>query len=173
MKKIYLIILIAIIQTISCFGKQADICDSLWSISPNPFASYTNITIYDLDVDTVSLKVYNMWGDLVYEYFLDSISGTITLTFNNNSLPDGQYLAYLITNNDTCIKKLKKDITASLPDTYSKAELNLVIKPIPAKDYINISVNKEITGHIQITDINGKIVYADKLVDQKNKKRKE
>jgi len=82
MKKIYLIILIATIQTISCFGKQADICDSLWSISPNPFSSYTNITIYDLNVDTVSLEIYNILRENVYEYFSDSvISGTITLTF--------------------------------------------------------------------------------------------
>lgn len=170
MKKTTLIILIALIQTMSCLGKQADTCNSLWSISPNPFSSFTYITIYDLDADTVSLKIYNRWGDIVYEFFTDSIiSGTITLTFNADFLTDGIYFLLLIKNNELCSKWLAKDITASLPDTYSNAEINLVINPVPAKDYINISFNKEITGQISITDINGKIVYAGKLVDQNEK----
>jgi len=84
-------------------------------------------------------------------------------------LPDGLYFARLSKNNEICIKKLLKDVTASLPHSYSNSELRMVINPVPAKDYINISVNKEITGHISIIDINGKIVYADKLVDQNEK----
>ena len=79
---------------------------SLLQNYPNPFNGGTTIE-YELDTEThVSVKVYNIRGQLVSTiYDAQQLAGIHTLTWNTEGKPSGIYFIKLSTSSTTIIKK--------------------------------------------------------------------
>jgi alpha-D-ribose 1-methylphosphonate 5-phosphate C-P lyase len=113
--------------------------------TPNPFKVSTDITIQNLNVDTVTLKIYDRWGSLIVTFFENIVlSGSITITFNADTLPDGQYLASLRVNSENIGKMIIKDQNASgLTDKLMEKSI-VQVYPNPTVDRLTISADMKI-----------------------------
>src|SRR5690606_22527039 len=97
---------------------------------PNPFITSTELTINNLTEDTVSLSVYTLLGQPVKTFFTDLVlTGTFSVTFNADTLPDGAYLVQLLKNGETNgIKIVKNQEATGIEDIESS---NSKIKLFP------------------------------------------
>lgn len=132
--------------------------------APNPFSSSTTITIHNLYHDTVSLKVYNMTGAVIVDFF-DSLvlSGTIMVPFDASALPDNVYIAILKKNSETIGIKIFKIATAGIA---SEKTVPFKIYPNPVTEVLSIQSNIPIQ-HGEIYAMNGKRV---KIIEQNENK---
>ena len=128
--------------------------------SINPFPSSTDLTIHNLTNDTVTFKIYNQTGQVVASFF-DSLilSGTITVTFTANNLPDGIYFANLNKNNkNSTIKLLKSQNATSISDN-PNITATIKIFPNPTSDYLTISTDLKMKG-FEIFSLDGKLLQS-------------
>lgn len=134
--------LFTLIFTITCitgFGQNQKV-----TASPNPFINSTQITLHDLENDTVDVDIYNIVGQLVDSYFNNIVlSGTVTVTFNAHSLDDGVFIVRTSINSDEEIIQIVKDSTATSVTPLSNNK-EITLYPNPAKDHININSNEPI-----------------------------
>jgi len=154
-KKIQRLIIVVIVGLLTITGK-AQTPDSVMTISDSIFVTQTNITIHNLTNDTVSLKVFSMTGNIVNDFFENIVlSGTITITFNADTLADGMYLVVLTLNGDNISKRVIKNSSQN----YDLLNINneLTIYPVPTSDNVFIKTSRKITD-IQIYDCNGQKV---------------
>lgn len=149
-----------ILALIALFGLTlssgfAQTTDTL-SAFPNPFPTSTDITVQNLSNDTVALNIYDPSGNLLISFFENiELSGTVTVTFNADTLSDSLYFAILNLNSETLIIKLKKD-----PGTTGLANRNtdrakIDVYPIPTSDRLTVSTDLHIS-EIEIYDLHGK-----------------
>jgi hypothetical protein len=126
--------------------------------SINPFPSSTNLTIHNLTSDTVTFKIYTLTGQVVQSFF-DSIilSGTITVTFNASTLPDGIYFASMTKNSENSTLKLQKNQTATSTSDNPNNSTAIQIFPNPTSDYLTISTDLKIK-EFEIHSIDGKLI---------------
>ncbi|MDR9488120.1 T9SS type A sorting domain-containing protein [Salibacter sp.] len=134
--------LFTLIFTITCitgFGQNQKV-----TASPNPFINSTQITLHDLENDTVDVDIYNIVGQLVDSYFNNIVlSGTVTVTFNAHSLDDGVFIVRTSINSDEEIIQIVKDSTATSVTPLSNNK-EITLYPNPATDHININSNEPI-----------------------------
>lgn len=134
--------LFTLIFTITCitgFSQNQKVTSS-----PNPFINSTQITLHDLENDTVDVDIYNIVGQLVDSYFNNIVlSGTVTVTFNAHSLDDGVFIVRTSINSDEEIIQIVKDSTATSVTPLSNNK-EITLYPNPAKDHININSNEPI-----------------------------
>lgn len=134
---------------------QAQTVDSVLTVSQNPFINSTNLTINDLTNDTISLKVYNRWGQIVEDFFDNIVlTGTYTVTFNADTLSDGIYIANLIQNGQYHNINLVKSQSSSITEIDDQE--NIEVYPNPTTDFLNISTDLKVE-RLKIYDINGRI----------------
>ena len=150
-KFIILFLIIGLTNLIS----QAQTVDTVLTVSQNPFSISTDLTIHDLTNDTVSLKIYTMTGQVVEEYFENIIlTGTFTVTFNADTLPNGFYFVNLKQNGYDHNLKLVKNQSSSVSEI---TNINgIEVYPNPTTDFLNISSDLKIE-RFEIYDINGRI----------------
>ncbi len=159
-KKIQRLMIVVVVGLITIAG-QAQTKDSVLTISQNPFATQTVLTIPNLSNDTVSLKVFNVTGLIVADFFEDTIiSGTVIVTFNADSLPNGIYFVTLTLNLVNHPYKVVKD--SSLYSDLLTIENRLTVYPVPTSDKFFINSSCKIKD-IQVFDCNGQ-----KVSEQKN-----
>jgi hypothetical protein len=126
--------------------------------SLNPFPSSTDLTIHNLNNDTVTFKIYSQSGQVVVSFFESVIlSGTVTVTFTANSLPDGIYFASLNKNNENSTIKILKSQTPTSVSNNQNMIKALQIYPNPTVDYLTISTALQIK-EIEIYTLNGKLL---------------
>ena len=66
-------------------------------IYPNPFSTFTTITLNDLaKTNNVEIKMYNVLGEVVLSEMLSKQSNT----FETSQLPSGIYIYKIISNNN-------------------------------------------------------------------------
>lgn len=147
---------------------QAKALDTL-TISQNPFPDSTHITIYNLSNDTVTLKVYNRWGNVVATFFEDSVlSGDITVTFDATALKAGIYLAFLSVNSEKDTRKLFKTQNPTGLKKIGNETNAIKIYPNPTTDLLSIFSETNIQK-VELYGINGKLVLSQtKFNIQKN-----
>jgi hypothetical protein len=152
MKILFLIIAIGL--TFSFVKAQPDTLTA----SINPFSSTTDLTIHNLTNDTVTFKIYNQVGEFVTSFY-DSVilSGTITVTFTANDLPDGIYFATMYKNNERSTIKLLKSQTATNVSDNPNIATTIQIYPNPTSDYLTISTDLKIK-EIEIYTLDGKLL---------------
>ena len=158
MKKIHHLLLL----TLFAFGIKASFSQTVDSLSvfPNPFATSTTIHFEIDQIDTISLVVFNVLGELKSTYFKDTIltSGSYNINWLAESLPDGLYFVRLgIGSTKSIIKKAIKDGSISSIEV-AKANNKFLVFPNPTNDLIEISLegNKTIT----ITDTKGMLLKS-------------
>lgn len=151
---------VVVVGLITIAGK-AQTKDSTLTISQNPFATSTVITIHDLTNDTISLIIYNRWGNAVADFFENIVlSGTVSVTFNADTLPSDIYLLLFTLNSVNFVYQLVKTSSANVEIYGNDKEFN--VYPNPTLDKILIESTYEIK-EIRIFDCNGR-----KVLDQKN-----
>jgi hypothetical protein len=159
-KKIQRLVIVVVVGLLTIAG-QAQTKDSVLTISQNPFATQTVLTIPNLTNDTVSLKIYNPLGSIVADYFEDTIiTGTVIKTFYADTLPNGFYFIRLTINLVDHSYKVVKD--SSLYSDILTIENRLTVYPVPTSDKVYIKSSCKIMD-IQIFDCNGQ-----KVSEQKN-----
>ena len=159
-KKIQRLVIVVVVGLLTIPG-QAQTKDSVLTISQNPFATQTVLTIPNLSNDTVSLKVCNITGSIVADFFEDTIiSGTVIITFNADSLPNGIYFIILTLNLVNHPYRVVKD--SSLYSDLLTIENRLTVYPVPTSDKVFIKSSCKIKD-VQIYDCNGQ-----KVSEQKN-----
>lgn len=158
MKRILSILLLSINFLIS----NAE-TDTVFTVSQNPFALSTQITIYNLNNDTITFKIYDIMGRVVADFFENLIiSGTFTVTFNADTLPVGIYFAMITKNSIKYTFKLVKTGTTNSEIIKVINKKTISVFPNPTSDILKISAeNLKITG-IELYDLQGrKILNAD------------
>lgn len=133
--------------------------DTVFTVSQNPFQSSTDLTIHDLNADTVTLNIYKRSGQSAANYF-DSVilSGTITVTFFADSLPDDMYLAILTKNGNKHVLKIVKSQTSSNHDIIQNERESILVYPNPTDGRLTLSSENKIEG-VEIYDISGKQLH--------------
>jgi len=133
--------------------------DSL-SVFPNPFVSSTTIHFDLVQSDTITLRVFNLFGQTIRTYFQSTIlpSGSYNINFLGDSLQDGVYIVRLdIGSTKSITKKAVKSGSTSIVED-NRVVNKLIVFPNPTNDHITIPINGNKT--IIVTDLNGKIVKS-------------
>lgn len=158
-KKIQRLLIVVIVGLVTIAG-QAQTKDSVLTISQNPFATQTVLTIPNLINDTVSLKIYNPLGSIVADFFEDTIiTGTVIKTFYADTLPNGFYFIRLTINSvDHTYKVLKN---SSLNAETLTIEKELTLYPQPTIDKVFIKSKCKII-EVRVFDCNGRKVLEQK-----------
>ena len=139
-------------STISCFSTNSD---TLY-VSPNPFDLITIIHFDIVQTDTISLNVYNPSGHSVKMFFHNTIlpSGSYSINFQADSLPNGIYFVGLkINSSKTLSKEIVKTTLGNNVNEFKKQKQ--LVYPNPTAGLLTIPYNG--TKTIIITDLNGKV----------------
>ena len=159
-KKLQRLMIVVVVGLITIAG-QAQTKDSVLTFSENPFVTSTVITIHDLTNDTISLKIYDRWGNKVADFFENIVlSGTVSVTFNADTLLSNLYVVFFTLNSADFVFNLVKTSSANV-EVYSFTK-ELTVYPNPALDKIFIKSTNDIK-EIRIFDCNGR-----KVLEQKN-----
>lgn len=152
---------------------RAQTDSSVFTASENTFTTSTDLTIHNLTNDTVSLKIHNHWGETVADIF-DSLilSGTVSIVFTADTLPDGIYIPVLSINDENHVLKLLKEQNITGQSRIKKNATAIKVYPNPVTDLITILTDSEISG-IEIYDLNGKRLFKsitgqDRIIDLKD-----
>ncbi len=140
-------------MTISNLSANAD---TLY-VSPNPFDSITTIHFDIVQNDTVSLYVYDMLGHIVKTYFQDTFltSGSYSINFIADTLPNGIYLVILNTTTNTLIAKVVIGFVGISENEIEKQKSIIYPNPTTGK----ITIKAEDIEKIEIMDMQGRTVY--------------
>lgn len=156
MKRLILITLLAL-----CFGTTfSQTKDSLY-VYPNPISSSTIIYFDIVQTDTITLKVFNSFGETVKTYFESTVlpKGSYNVSLNGDSLEDGFYFIRLEIGSSKSINiRGVKDGTTSTFSEYNSIKENIIIYPNPTKDILTIPSE----GHrtIILTDQGGRVIKS-------------
>lgn len=140
-------------STIQSFSTNID---SLY-VSPNPFDSITIIHFNIVQNDTITLQVYDRWGNPVRTFFQNTLlpSGSYSINFIADTLPAGFYVVGLYINSAhplTC-NAVKKTVGINENEIVKSKKL---IYPNPTTGLLTIPY--EGLKKIIVTDLNGRII---------------
>ncbi len=139
-------------------------------VTPNPFVDTTNIYFTLTNVDTVSLMIYDMWGNQISNIIDNEIlqQGQHYYKYVNDSLPSNNYYLFLIINSEHFNKPLLKRDSINYISDISKTN-NLNIYPNPAKDYINIKFTDKSQKEISIINETGQVIFKKECFETETK----
>jgi hypothetical protein len=142
-------------STISSFSTNHD---SLY-ISPNPFDSITIIHFNIVHNDTITLQVYDRWGNAVRTFFQNTFlpSGSYSINFIADSLPYDTYVVGLFINSTS-------HLTTSITHKFLNINENEIVKQKPLI-YPNpttglLTIPYEGIKNVIVTDLNGRILKS-------------
>ena len=108
--------------------------------------------IINLDKDTVSMRVFNRWGELMIRHGdTDAVSGSYTFTFGINDFPSTAVYYYVISTNDS---SWNGHLTALWP-VEPFIEINNLMITDTSDLIINISFLQRDTINISVYDVTG------------------
>ncbi len=128
-------------------------------ISPNPFITSTTIEFNLSSNDTASLLVYTMTGQIDTMYFQDSLLNQGFHNYEYKTTNNGIYIVRLTLSGNDYFKKVIKTDSLSSIYTYKLAE-DFIIKPNPAKHYVELNFVDNSKREIRFTNQNGQIVLT-------------
>ena len=152
-------LLLSVLLTLSVGTGFSQSLDSL-NVFPNPFSVSTNIHFDIVQSDTITLKVFNVFGQTIRIYYQSAIlpGGSYDIDFSGDSLGDGIYFVRLdIGSTKFLTKKAIKTGTATRLEG-TMADSRDFIFPNPTNDRITIPLSGFKT--IVITDLSGKMVKS-------------
>lgn len=126
------------------------------NVSPNPFHTSTIIHFDLTQSDTVSLKVFDVYGKLVRTFFQSIVlpPGSYNIHFIADTLPDGIYFVrlYIGSTQNIAQKALKSSSASNVSQVELASKINIF--PNPTNNFIVIPIDGYKT--IKIDDISGK-----------------
>lgn len=136
---------------------KAQTFGEVMSASENPFVVSTDITVHSLINDTISLRVYDSYGNLLKQYFNGFVlSGSVTVSFNADTLPNGVYIVHLLKNGTSHSLQLVKNQTLLLSEN-SSDEHGVSIYPNPTTAHVNISSKHKVVS-LKVYDLKGNLL---------------
>ncbi len=164
MKKIKILVLLI---TLCCFTSVFSSNGDTLYVSPNPFDSITVIHFDISQNDTISLNVFNMLGNPVRTYFQNTVlpSGSYSINFYANSLPNGVYLVSLKINSTKTLNKTVVRTSAGINENEIE-KLKLILYPNPTKEKFTIEtplVKRAST--LTICNINGQELIKQQITE--------
>jgi hypothetical protein len=156
-KKIFLLLLC--VKFFSICAQSSNI-DSLY-INPNPCDSVTTIYFTISGTDTVSLDVYDNLAQLKKNFYTNAIlpSGSYTINYITDSLPNGSYFVRLKVNSTFKIVKLLKVIGVGINERpFSLPDITVYPNPSNDKLIIEFNSDKEEMASISLYDVTGTLV---------------
>ena len=168
MKTKYLFLIGVLLLTALTSRSQVDTLTA----SQNPFPISTDLIIHNLTNDTITFKVYNQYGNIVADFFETTIlSGTITVNFNADTLPNGNYFVRLTKNSESHILKIGKYQTTTNLISDEKDLHIIQMYPNPTSNFLTISTEIKIT-ELELYDSSGKLLKSEighpKTIDLQN-----
>lgn len=127
-------------------------------VSSNAFVDSLTIEIMGLDSDTVSLGIYDSWGDTVVAV-IDSqfVTTDTTLYLNLDSLPDAIYFVGTVVDSSYIDwVRVVKDQNTSTTDLAAQAN-EVLLYPNPTTQFIHIQSNVPVE-HIRVFNFLGQVV---------------
>ena len=150
------ILIINLFASIS-FAKSQVLIDCL-NITPNPFIKRTCIYYCFTNNDTVSLKVFDISGNIILTLLNNIVipSGNYQDSLTMDAFPDGIYFVQMkLGNRKTLLKKILKSNTDGISENSAGLE-NIKFYPNPTSGQFFI----ETTKRISILNSLGQLVYS-------------
>ena len=157
MKKIKIFALWTILSGLTISGFSTN-TDSL-HVSPNPFDSITSIHFNIVQNDTISLNVYDRWGNAVKTFFQNTVlpSGSYAINFFSDTLPNGNYIVALkISSTKTLVCNAIKTTLGINENEILKSKQSFF--PNPTTGLLTIPF--EGLKKIIVTDLKGRILKS-------------
>jgi len=155
MKKIKIFALLTMLcsSTIQSFSTNID---SLY-VSPNPFDSITIIHFNIVQNDTITLQVYDRWGNAVRTFFQSTFlpSGSYSINFFADSLPNGPYVIALFINSTSHLTTIANHQTVGINEN-ELVNKKQFIYPNPTTGLLTIPY--EGIKKVIVTDLNGRVL---------------
>ena len=76
------------------------------SIFPNPFADYTNVSVYSKNGENTDISIYNTIGSKVYSKHLSLSKGLNNIKLESGDLSPGTYYVNIVVDGETHLKRL-------------------------------------------------------------------
>ena len=112
------------------------------SNKPNPFCKTTTIIFDIVNNDTVTLVVYNRWGQAIQTFLKDTIltSGSYSVNFQGDTLVDGVY--YLLLKNGIHKQKAIAIVRncALSTNSFQFNHENFILYPNPTREFVAIPI---------------------------------
>lgn len=126
---------------------------------PNPFSNTINFDFTLTDKDTVSLNIYNIYGQNVGELLTDSIllQGSYSIQHTLQDSIEGSYIVQLLINGESFVKRIVRVLSNNINNINETALLKVFPNPIQDYLYVENPNNKAII--ITIFDMTGKQLY--------------
>ena len=162
-KKLLLILFIS-----TNFSVLAADVDTLY-VKPNPCDSFTTIYFSISQTDTITLDVYNRWGQSIKSFFDSTIlpAGSYSITYITDTLQEGVYVVGLKRSSKKIkgVSLTKLNNTVGITNIEKKSTFSAYPNPVKNALHLDLEGNKTIV----VTDINGKEVYrnssSEKIID--------
>jgi len=157
MKKIKIFALLTMLcsSTIQSFSTNHD---SLY-VSPYTFDSITIIHFNIVENDTITLQVYDRWGNAVRTFFQNTFlpSGSYSINFFADSLPNGLYLIALFINSTSHLTTVANHQTVGINENELVNQKQFIF-PNPTTGFLTIPY--EGIKKVVVTDLNGRILKS-------------
>ena len=134
-------------------------------VVPDPFYDTTSVLFYLPNDDTVSVIIFDRWGQpidtLIKEQFMSN--GIHTKIFVGDTLPQDQYLALLDVDNQWYMKWFTKLDQPVGTNNYKYNKDELKIFPNPTNEKIIIYGLENLKGIIELINQEGKIIRKERI----------
>lgn len=140
------------------FGQAQTVVDTM-TVYPNPFDNVTTIHFENTNNDTVTLKVFNIYGQTVRTFFSNTVlpSGSYSINFYGDTLPNGVYFVRLdYSFNKSIVKKVTRNGSTAASNDILSDKKKLILYPNPTTDLLTIPIDGQ--KIILITNLQGQII---------------
>ncbi len=136
--------------------------DTLY-VNPNPCDSLATIHFTLNQNDSVTIFIYNRWGQLIQQFYANTFltNGAYSVNYITDSLPNDVYFLKLQGNTSSRIYRFIKDITPTVL-TKKVSATPLTIYPNPSAN--NLTINYTGIKKIELLTLQGKIIISQKTI---------
>ncbi|MFT6719212.1 MAG: hypothetical protein ACJAY8_001612 [Sphingobacteriales bacterium] len=131
-----------------------------FAATPNPFSDSTVFSVDSLDMDTVSIYVFNRWGtEIGRPIDKEILSGSVLATFHGDTLPNDVYISVLEVNSKKERLNLLKINNPNAVTDLAVGNSGIQLYPNPVRDFLSINSDFEIS-RLEIFNAEGQMIQS-------------
>jgi len=132
-----------------------------FTITPNPFVDTTNIHFEINSNDTVRLRIFDRWGNVLSTLVNNEVlqSGQYNYIYVNDTLINGAYIVGLDINSKIFGKNLFKTDSINSIMTIKEKE-KIIIYPNPATNILEVNFTNNLKREIRLINENGEFLIV-------------